>query len=298
MNIFLHIGPHKTATTSLQGMLFRSESLLCKNGILYLGAHSSRSEAYLQWRKGYMKTLVKLVYCIQECQYHMIPALSQDLIDQFTMLRTLALPVGSVIISDENILGPMVGHTTGKFLCKGFYPAYDIIFSAISCVFGGDNSKICITKRNLSSWLISVYRDMVAKILGNLEPERFLLNVPSTIWHDQQMFYNRFTEGFGDQGIVFDYQVLVDTQFEPFIQLMVDHFHIPAISAAPIHMNSSLNLAQIEFILRVYDLLDTPESRREMLNYARKHFCASQPSAAFRLRFDGFQRSLNERFSS
>lgn len=298
MNILLHIGPHKTATTSLQAILLRSESSLSNNGILYLGAHSSRSEVYLQWRTRYMKTLVRLVYCILESKHHMIAPLSHDLTDQFTLLRALATPAESVIISDENILGPMVGHTTGQFLCKGFYPAYDIIFSSISRAFCHDYTKVCVVRRPLSSWLISVYKDMVAKILGNIEPERFLLNVPSTLQHDENLFYKSFSTAFGNRGVVYDYKGLVDTHFESILQLISDYFHVPAISATPLHINSSLNLAQIEFILRVYDLLDTPGSRREMLKYVRNHFSASQPTPDFSLRFDEFQRCLNERFPS
>lgn len=161
--VLVHLGPHKTGTTSLQILLESNEELLSSKGIGLLTVRSSKSNIYKHFRNSYTRALHRYLLSTKS-SYADFVAIDKMIRALRGMILLANDNYSQVIISDENLLGPQVGHYyAGKQLARDPYPAAFIVLSSLISAFGDRLDAIYLIRREFSSWLLSVYKDYMVK---------------------------------------------------------------------------------------------------------------------------------------
>jgi hypothetical protein len=157
--ITLHLGAHRTATTRLQKTLDNNAGLLTAEGVAaltppYAGKRNKltiRSVHRMSRRALNSRFLPKRLYFRNRANQTL-----KALIPQTTR---------RIIISDENMLGPIFDRVTGR----GLYPDAAEHLQAVRKLLGSDICEIHLTLRSYEQFIVSAYA-MSALYAGNLPP--------------------------------------------------------------------------------------------------------------------------------
>lgn len=183
---YIHLGPHKTGTTSFQGVLEEKESLLDERGFSLVTVRSSNSGFYKLWRSTYISAIHSfLLGAIDALE------LKKRLINKLFILKE-EFNGRKMILSDENLLGPMPGHFFAKQMGreKGFYSAYQVVLEAMNIVFGKYELRVSLCERNVSEMVLSFYRDFAAKLMIPEDLTKFNDNFRESFIREYKDFYH------------------------------------------------------------------------------------------------------------
>ncbi|WP_346839867.1 hypothetical protein [Microbulbifer sp. SAOS-129_SWC] len=160
--IILHLGPHKTGTTSFQAALAKSEKELARKDVTVLGVQSAHSNKYRKWRKQYAKNLHS--FLLGKSSRHKT---INELCKRLNELRKIPTDLKrTIIISDENLLGVPPGHfvaNSGR-RARDFYRAAPLVLEATQRAFSDSDVDVLFVERNLRDFLCSTYRDFALKM--------------------------------------------------------------------------------------------------------------------------------------
>ncbi|MEM1377741.1 MAG: hypothetical protein AAGG69_10160, partial [Pseudomonadota bacterium] len=154
MKVYLHVGYHKTGTTSFQGLLQANESRFSQG----FEAHTVRSDTL----HGISGAFVK---------YHHNPSThrASELKGMLAALRQACVDRGctKLLISDENFIGIMPRKDKKTEPYPNRFAAMELMLEA----FAHDDVEVFLTTRDYRAWLDSVYRHQLRKrgIRGGIE---------------------------------------------------------------------------------------------------------------------------------
>ena len=144
---FIHLGPHKTGSTSFQEMLAKNEQGLNSKGVGFICQWASNRKKHLEWRGKYSRDLRKGINDGLD-----IADLVNNLRPHFRHLISWADSYNDIIISDENILGWPLGHyilDNKNQQNFAFYPAAQAVFRALRLELSAiyDDVSFCVINR-------------------------------------------------------------------------------------------------------------------------------------------------------
>ena len=173
----IHLGPHKTGSTSFQLLMQKKEGFLAGNGVAYLSRHSRFRAVYVRWREGYSKVLKKMILSGLDDS-----GLFGLLVSQFEALAPVVGECSGLIFSDENILGWPLGHFYGPY--KGsrravsYYPAMKTVLAAFASALSREFDEInfYMVRRDWLGQVKSLYKDFFRKYYhaGCVSEENYL----------------------------------------------------------------------------------------------------------------------------
>ncbi|RLA84228.1 MAG: hypothetical protein DRG78_02085 [Epsilonproteobacteria bacterium] len=163
LDIYLHLGPHKTGTTSFQYLLEKNESFLISKNICLLTVRSTKAKEYKKWRREYGGIIQRYI-ASEYKNYNKTLEKLQLVIGKLAIL--VDVNCDKLIISDENLLGPIPGHSfpNNKGCEKYFYSAHDVIFESMYLHFGKNLKTLMLVQRDIYGFIISSYRDYILKL--------------------------------------------------------------------------------------------------------------------------------------
>ncbi len=163
LDIYLHLGPHKTGTTSFQYLLEKNESFLISKNICLLTVRSTKAKEYKKWRREYGGIIQRYI-ASEYKNYNKTLEKLQLVIGKLAIL--VDVNCDKLIISDENLLGPIPGHSfpNNKGYEKYFYSAHDVIFESMYLHFGKNLKTLMLVQRDIYGFIISSYRDYILKL--------------------------------------------------------------------------------------------------------------------------------------
>ncbi|MCT8159306.1 hypothetical protein [Pseudoruegeria sp. SHC-113] len=159
LNVFLHIGAHKTATTHFQKLLDRNAERLAAASVRYVGPSTIRPTG-LSLRQ------------ILGLETGSRPGAA------LPVLEDLAQGARTVILSEENLLGPMFQGDTAQLF--PLYPKADLRVERIVRGLSGCNLRLMLSVREPSSYLVSAYSQAMLRarygrfvdFVGGAQPEQ------------------------------------------------------------------------------------------------------------------------------
>lgn len=272
--IYIHLGPHKTASTNLQTLLELNETELNANSIGLVTVRCKNSIEYHKARNIYTRALQRYLSSINHvaqrnsCIDEMAVALRE-------MVAIFADSHKAVIISDENLLGPIVGHRfAGSYIAKDFYGAAFAVADAIEAAFPENLSKIVLCKRERNSWLASAYRDFISKLQEPLTPRAFM-NRLSINFHDQyEEFYSFLSLRFQNRISIIQFEDLIKLSSSELLETFFDALNLE-LNITPcfnenLNVNSSMKWGAVEKVLNMFDDVVDDKSRKTLANLIRK----------------------------
>ncbi|SLN65947.1 hypothetical protein PSA7680_03484 [Pseudoruegeria aquimaris] len=136
LTVFLHIGAHKTATTHLQKLLDRNADRLAAASVRYVGPSTLRPTGLS------LRQFLGL-------EDGSRPGAAES------VLRDLAGGADTVILSEENLLGPMFQGDAGQLF--PLYPKADLRVERIVRGLAGCDLRLMLSVREPASYLVSAY---------------------------------------------------------------------------------------------------------------------------------------------
>ncbi|WP_143735700.1 WcbI family polysaccharide biosynthesis putative acetyltransferase [Microbulbifer mangrovi] len=259
--VFLHLGPHKMASTSFQNYLERGEGALGANGVDLLTVRSSRGESYRHWRQDYTKALQG--YVLGRISYADAKTRLSSLIKSLWQACRCVSP--SVMISDENLLGPVPGHTyAGKLGVEThFYSAKRLVLDAWSDAVAPGSLQVLFVQRDLCDFVFSSYRDRVAKLDYSRTLISFYESLASEFVSEYVNFYSKASSP-GNCSIEFE-------QFSNFPNTFRDKVmafcsvELPASSREA--SNSSMSWRAIEIARDISEVLKSDKERNDFRKF-------------------------------
>jgi len=164
--IKLHIGAHRTGTTSLQAALHAHRPSLSARGVGYWGPSAMRNKRYpgiFRWFKGPRLT------AIEQKAFDAIVEKNAPLLSQRLQIQR-QLGHERIILSEENILGDMQINLQTERL----YPDAPHRLALFSRIFGPYISRISLTIRSYDSYWRSLMAHQIAD--GGTGPTAQILN--------------------------------------------------------------------------------------------------------------------------
>ena len=148
LEVILHIGAHRTATTTLQATLHQNRSNLNKNGIAYWGPKVTRGGVFA----GLLRT--------RGADTPMARALQAKSIGRMSLRLKKLDQTGRdmLVISDENILGSMNHNLREKLL----YPDLRDRLGRFNTVLGQSCSRVCLAIRPYHQYWASSLAFLIA----------------------------------------------------------------------------------------------------------------------------------------
>jgi hypothetical protein len=263
--VYIHLGPHKTATTSVQHLLEKNEVYLAKNSFHLLTVRSGNSRDYLAWRNKYTGIIQGFLLgkISEKVCSDGLAKLFEELISNVPIDKT------KLILSDENLLGPMPGHyfagRNGRE--RNFYKASDLVFSVISKAFKNKSLKVLLCKRDYKDFVLSSYRDFIAKLTDAEDLLDYFKGFGIKGNEDYNAFYSSFSDVFGSESQVISFEDLtlnLSLQVSQFInQELTENINKIA--------NTSLSWRAVEVALLVIPLLKSNEERVSFFRYLTKN---------------------------
>ncbi len=302
--VIIHLGPHKTATTLIQLAIKKREEELQNMGIAFICQHSKlHGDKYKELRVAYSNVLTRAILDRQ--------AVKQ--INEAQVVQALAESLGAIIelkpehcsrliLSDENLLGHIVGHYVGgaRHKVAHYYKCHDLVFEAIAQVFQGTKVKIVLCRRNLQDWIPSAYKDLVQKMVKPLSYLEYIQELPEHLDGEMEALYDAAVAKFGESGVeIINFYALKQSGNSLFLKACEETFQAPNLRyfrgvSMP---NSSLSWGQIESALALIPQLATPQQRHESLKSLRANkSIGTQASAAFMAELEKAQDLLNDRY--
>lgn len=152
-NLVLHLGAHRTGTTSIQHALDQNSDSLSQEGTICLTPPGigERNENTVRQITDALPTLgTKFGYLL----HWALAARQKNLLEQLMIDRSQGKPFSSVIVSEENFLGNAFALVSKSDL---FYPNLANRLRGLKCIFGSRISRIHICIRSYETFLPSYY---------------------------------------------------------------------------------------------------------------------------------------------
>ena len=163
--IFLHIGAHKTATTTIQRVLMNAPCVKSRHGesILTLSIHNPMHD-YKAFRLPFTHLRNRMM-AVKVSGRPINPNLISEmahLVSEFVG----TLPEQHIVWSDENLLGNTPGHPTGPIrdFPAGFYPASAPIAEAFHMALADHQTSVRLYTRASEGLIRSAYNDWISKL--------------------------------------------------------------------------------------------------------------------------------------
>lgn len=207
---FIHLGPHKTGTTHFQRFLEANESQLLEMGFDLVTVRSQHAPDYLEARKRYTRFLQGWLIDEGKQARDSGSEFSGAVVELLAGLQHLTKP--KVILSDENLLGPMPGHyfAGGRARESQVYPACSLVVNGFQAVLGPHLKSILLCRRDPYDLILSAYRDQLTKLERAETPLEFFRALAPQFSENVESFFQAFNK--------------VDCRIEviPFQQLVTD----------------------------------------------------------------------------
>lgn len=139
LDVFLHAGAHKTATTHLQNILFENTKVIAESGVAYLGP--------AQIREGGGNIYQAL-------------GVQKNRSGVLTSLSELASGRSRVVVSEENIVGRCTSQA-GMLRAGGFYPKSKGKVDKLMGGLADHNVHLCFAVREPTQFVTSLYSQVL-----------------------------------------------------------------------------------------------------------------------------------------
>ncbi|MCB1380757.1 MAG: hypothetical protein KDK89_20670 [Alphaproteobacteria bacterium] len=183
--IVLHLGVHKTASTLIQLALKSAEDQLAARDTAVYSAHSKSFPAYRPFRDSFLalgKHLIKAGQhspaALETGQQLFTQPLFRKARQAFDQLmRDTAQE--TIIISDENLLGPPIGEfaMAGELRITKFYEAASVIASSLASIAREHNTSVILYRRDEPGLIESLYGNTISNLRFEGTIEEFLDSV-------------------------------------------------------------------------------------------------------------------------
>jgi len=263
--IIVHLGPHKTGTTSFQNILEANERELNNNNINLITVRSSFSLEYKRLRNKYTIILQGALISDSLENELVIDKLSSVLKEMVACTSTKETEL--VLLADENLLGPPTGHyfagRKGREL--GYYSLHKLVFRSIKMAFGDQLEKIIITDRGFSGFLPSSYKDFISKLTDVKTFDEFKLELNERVKEEYKGFFYNAEIAFGGKLKVYNFDVFCRTMPE-------EAFNITKVAMdeeinKKIKSNASISERGIEIALKVIPLLESQSEKNHFRRF-------------------------------
>lgn len=302
--VIIHLGPHKTATTLIQLAIKKREEELQDMGIAFVCQHSKlHGDKYKELRVGYSNVLTRAILDRQAAkkinEAEVVQALAASL---KAIVNLKPEHCSRLILSDENLLGHIVGHYIGgsRHKVAHYYQCHDLVFEAIAKIFHGTKIKVVLSRRGLREWIPSAYKDLIQKMVKPLSYLEYVEALPERLDKEVESLYDAALAKFGQSNVeIIDFDALRQRGNALFLKDCEDIFQAPNLRyfrgvSMP---NSSLSWGQIESALALIPTLTTPPQRHESLKSLRADKSISaQASAAFMAELEKAQDLLKDKY--
>jgi len=169
--IFIHIGPHKTGTTSIQNFLENNAELLAKHNLCYISSEQLKWEGF-DW----------------DSEIDSVPLIDEK---NSAVIKDLLSRGISVIISSEDLVGnPWIN----------FYNQKQIV-TQIKSQLGDKDCKIIIVIRNTPDWVESLYKQYLHEG-GTLTVDQFSQVLDLTKTNYLKCFIDTWGDEFGHENLI------------------------------------------------------------------------------------------------
>ncbi len=262
-SIFLHIGAHKTGTTTIQQVLLNNPSLTSVLGkqSLVLSIHNPVH--------GYKAMRVKYTHLRNSILFnHHIgkPVPEKTIRDMASLLRDFAdtLPCDHLVWSDENLLGNTPGHPNGqiKDFTSGLYPASAEIAEAFALAFKDYEVHVRLYTREIEGIVRSSYSDWMMKLRDSTDFATFEAALRRDVL-DWNIVATSWRELFGDRFEMCAFETIRSGQ-GPFLSEFARWAKLRVLDEKQLNeappANQSFNARQIEIAKCIAPLI-TPEER-------------------------------------
>lgn len=254
--VVIHFGPHKTGTTSFQALLESCQDQLANHKVGLLTVRSKYSEQYKIWRVQYTKIV----------QGFLLGNIQEDVArEKITQLyRELELcvdmPSDTIVISDENLLGPIPGHPFAKNtgIDAGFYSAFPLVVDAIKDAYADKELHVIVVKRDFEGFLCSAYRDFILKLNAAEDLLDFRGKLSPDFKSQFTSFYTKIKKKLDSNADIYEFSIFVDST-EEIIEKLIG-VSIPKLKNGV--RNTSLSWRAAELALSVIPVLKNDEERR------------------------------------
>ncbi len=286
---YLHIGPHKTGTTTIQTLLERNETQLYAQGIRIATIRSQKTPQYQELRSKFVKAIQGSLANANGKRHPSKPTLER-LMNSFREFQTTLTDdpsIQKIIISDENLLGPITGHRFAKtHFARDHYAAAPFIFQAAQTVLGDRLKCVCLGSRPAGEWLSSSYKDYISKLQDSVSPLEFRQRIAPDFPQQFEQLYQQASQILGPRFIRLDVSPFAK---QPPGELLLHFMQLNGIALqepanlnlqAP-RTNSSLKWRAIEFASRIGHLTTDHAQRRSVLRMLNTNFDDNQASPAF-----------------
>ncbi|WP_165735334.1 WcbI family polysaccharide biosynthesis putative acetyltransferase [Pseudoalteromonas sp. C8] len=207
--IILHLGPHKTGTTSFQNILEKNEGLLTSESIGLITIRSNFSDSYKSLRNDYTKVLQAALLVDKADEEVVIIKLANILNSIVETMQGEQPSIKKILISDENLLGPLVGHyfANRKGRERNFYTLHKLVFSAMKVAFGSNLEQVILGDRGCEHFIKSSYKDFISKLTDAESLKYFRDNLSSSVDEQYDMFFKNAELIFNSKLKVFNFDV-------------------------------------------------------------------------------------------
>ncbi|MBE7213922.1 hypothetical protein IGW68_01960 [Shewanella benthica] len=207
--IYIHLGHHKTASTSFQNFLELNEAYLNSNKIGLVTVRSKFSTAYKELRVDYTRIIQGSLLSKSPNMEQIIHQLVQVLKELFSLVSHDGFE--HIIISDENLLGPPTGHFFAgrKGRETGFYSSSELVFKALKIAFGYKLEKVFVTERGADSFLRSSHKNFVLKLQDSEIFSLFQQEMDDDYEKQYRDLFTNFRTIIGEQAHVFDFKCFI-----------------------------------------------------------------------------------------
>lgn len=259
--VVLHLGPHKTGTTSFQNMLEENESQLHDAGLSLFTVRSCNSNSYKIWRNEYTKILQGFLLG-KMSEKLAVDSLVEKFIDFQNLISDSCCK--GIILSDENLLGPVPGHFYAGCLGRerNFYSAHKVVFSAIKIAFSSKTLQVLVCEREFDDFIVSSYRDYVFKLKSSERPKDFVGGFDQNIRAGFKQFYIQFSSIFAEEG-----RVLVFSNFIESMCQIVTELTGVEVALKTFARNKSPGWRAAELALEIAPLLNTDKERNDFSRF-------------------------------
>lgn len=252
----IHLGPHKTGTTSFQSLLEYNEKELIKSNFSLVTVRSSHKNHYKEWRKKYANVVQGYLIgrFTSGLALKQLCELFCELINEFPENKSL-------VLSDENLLGPMPGHYFAGRRGRetGFYSARKIVFEAIFKAFSAYEIKIIICRRDEVDFITSSYRDFISKLKDSEDLLTFSGKLDNDFHIQFSSFYEDIQAQFESRLITYEFGAFVTKMPQTVFTLFQINVDFPEV----VHKNQSLSWGAIEAALKELDSKKQPFTENE-----------------------------------
>ncbi|HCG6647461.1 TPA: hypothetical protein NJ228_002423 [Vibrio parahaemolyticus] len=257
--VIVHLGPHKTGTTSFQNILEANEGKLNDRHIKLITVRSECSTVYKELRIKYTKVLQGALMGNSHEEKNTVERLSSILKEIVTSVSSEETKL--VLICDENLLGPPTGHyfAGGKSRELGFYSLRKEIFKSIRQAFGEKLYKVMLTDRGHRGFLSSSYKDFISKLTYAQTIEEFNQDVSKGFESEYSNFFSDAKNTFGSKMEI--------VEFTEFCSNMSDYvseltkLEVSELNHDSKKSNVSLSERGLKMAMKVIPLLETEQER-------------------------------------